>query len=64
MEDIGKVTLSLEEYEKMKKELNFLREIVKEKTIYKYYTHPVYGYVTLVIIFAIMFYCTLINHLI
>lgn len=48
------VTLSLETYEEMKKELKDLREQVKEKTIVKYYHHPIYGQVAFVIIFGLL----------
>ena len=53
------VTLSLETYEEMKKELNDLREQVKEKTIVRYYYHPIYGYVALVIIFGLFTWLSL-----
>jgi cell division septum initiation protein DivIVA len=47
------VTLSLKTYEDMKEEIKNLKEQVKEKTIIKYSTHPVYGYVALSIMFAL-----------
>lgn len=50
---IATVTLSLETYEEMKKELKELREQVQEKTIVKYYRHPVYIQVALVMIFGL-----------
>ena len=53
------VTLSLETYEEMKKELKDLREQVKEKTIVKYYHHPIYGQVVLVILFGLFMWMTM-----
>ena len=52
------VTLSLETYEEMKKELKDLREQVKEKTIVKYYHHPIYGYVAMAILMGLFMWVT------
>lgn len=49
------VTLFLETYLNMKNEIKTLNEQVKEKTIVKYYLHPIYGYV---ILFALLTYLT------
>jgi len=53
------VTLSLQTYEDMKQEIKTLKEQVKEKTIVKYYNHPVYGYVALGIMFGLYIWFTL-----
>ena len=53
------VTLSLQTYEEMKKEIKALKEKKKKKTIVKYYHHPVYGHVALAVIYFLFFYFTL-----
>ena len=52
----GTVTLSLKDYQEMKSEINLLKEQVKEKTIVKYYIHPIYGYVITALMFGVMFW--------
>lgn len=55
IETNDKVTLSLEKYEEMKAELSQLRKLVQEKEIVRYYPHPVFTYVILLLLLSIPF---------
>jgi hypothetical protein len=62
------VTLSLQSYEDMKQEakilkeqIKILKEQVKEKTVVKYYVHPVYGYVTLALLAGCFYWFIILN---
>lgn len=50
MEINGTVTIPLQEYKDMENELSKLRKQVQEKTIYKYYMHPIYGNILLIMV--------------
>lgn len=52
------VTLSLDTYKEMEKEIETLREQVKQKTIYKEVLPPIYGYVAMFILFGLFVYLT------
>jgi len=48
------VTLSLQTYKDMENELEILKKQVREKTIIKYYMHPIYGKIFFVIILMVI----------
>jgi len=50
------VTLSLDTYKEMERELKTLRERVQQKTIYRDTIPPIYGYVAVMILLGLHFW--------